>query len=224
MPPPGAGLKTVTLTVPVEIRSLARICALSEVGLPYVVVLGDPFHRMTEPLTKFVPVTVSGKAPLVVVAEFGDRVATVGTGLTTLNGWALDVPPPGAGLKTVTLMVPVEIRSLARICALSEVGLPYVVVLGDPFHRTTEPLTKFVPVTVSGKAPLTVVAELGDRAATDGTGLFTVNESVLDVPPPGAGLVTAITAIVAFARSPVGIVAVKDVLLTKTVVRADPFH
>jgi hypothetical protein len=87
-----------------------------------------------------------------------------------LNGSAPDVPPPGAGLNTVTLTVPIELTSLARICALIEVRLPYVVVLGDPFHRTTEPLTKFVPVTVSVTAPLTVVTKLGDKAAITGTG------------------------------------------------------
>jgi hypothetical protein len=34
---------------------------------------------------------------------------------------ALDVPPPGAGFSTVTLAVPIEMRSDAGTCAVSEV-------------------------------------------------------------------------------------------------------
>jgi hypothetical protein len=51
---------------------------------------------------------------------------------------APDVPPPGAGLKTVTSAVPAEAMSPAPIDARISVEFTNVVARTDPFHRTVE--------------------------------------------------------------------------------------
>jgi hypothetical protein len=89
-----------------------------------------------------------------------------------LNVFAVDVPPPGVGVKTVTEAVPVAAMSLARICAVSLVLLTKVVVRVLPFHRTTDVATKFDPVAVSVNAPLPTAAVLGMMELRVGTGLF----------------------------------------------------
>lgn len=65
---------------------------------------------------------------------------------------ALDVPPPGAGLVTVTPGVPTVVMSLARMAAVSLVTLTKVVVRAMPLKLTTELLMKPVPLTVKVKA------------------------------------------------------------------------
>ena len=84
-----------------------------------------PFHLTTEPLIKLVPLTVRLNPEPPAVAEEGLRLVVVGTGLGAMivKLWALEVPPPGVGLKTVTLAVPAEAMSAARIEAVSWVAL-----------------------------------------------------------------------------------------------------
>ena len=81
------------------------------------------------------------------------------------------MPPPGVGLKTVTEAVPAAAISEARIAAVNCVADPYVVVRFDPFQRTTEPFTKFVPLTVNVNPAPPMVAELGLMLVVVGTGL-----------------------------------------------------
>ena len=78
-----------------------------------------PFQRTTDVMAKFVPVAVSVKAALPATALVGEIELSVGTGFVAVmvNVVALDVPPPGAGLNTVTEAVPVAAMSVARICA-----------------------------------------------------------------------------------------------------------
>src|SRR5437868_15080625 len=85
----------------------------------------------------------------------------------------LDGPPPGVGLKTVTLAVPAVAMSAAVIAAVSCVLLPKVVIRSDPFKRTFDPFTKFVPLTVSVKFAPPAVAEFGLRLVIVGTRLLT---------------------------------------------------
>jgi hypothetical protein len=88
---------------------------------------------------------------------------------------ALDVPPPGEGLITVTLAVPVVAMSAAVMAAVTCVLLTNVVVRLDPFHCTLEVLRKLEPFTVSVKAAPPVIAEAGLKLEMDGMGLFTEN-------------------------------------------------
>jgi len=193
-PPPGAGLNTVTGTVPAVAMSLAEIVAVSWVLLPYVVARSAPFHRTMDDAMKFVPVTVSVKPGSPAVLLFGAMELSVGTGFGALivNVCALDRPPPGAGLNTVTGAVPAVAMSLAEIVAVSWVLLPYVVARSAPFHRTTDDVMKFVPVTVSVKAAPPATKLLGDSELSVGVGFgaLIVNVCALDGPPPGVGVNT----------------------------------
>jgi hypothetical protein len=95
----------------------------------------------------------------------------VGTGFAlTVKVWPFDVPPPGAELNTVTVCVPAAATSVAGIAAVSWVELTNVVVLSEPFQRTTEPATKFVPFTVSVNAPSPTNRLVGDTLVVVGTG------------------------------------------------------
>jgi len=78
-----------------------------------------PFQRTTELLTKFVPVMVSVNPPLPVTTVAGLMLLIVGNGFVMVKVAVLDVPPPGAGLKTVTFAVPAVATSLAGMAAVS---------------------------------------------------------------------------------------------------------
>jgi hypothetical protein len=99
--------------------SLAAMAALSSVPLTYVVVRFEPFQRTTDVVVKPLPITLRLKAAPPAGLEAGSSRVMEGTGFpeTTENETALDVPPPGAGLKTVTLAVPTAATSAAAIAA-----------------------------------------------------------------------------------------------------------
>ena len=112
-----------------------------------------------------------------------------------VNVRAFEVPPPGAGLNTVTRAVPDEAISAAGIAAVNWVALTNVVVRLLPFHCTTDAEIKFVPFTVSVNAAPPAKALLGAMEVRVGTGLFgtaavIVNVKPVESPPPGAGLDT----------------------------------
>lgn len=121
-PPPGVGVKTVTCAVPALAIRLAVTCAVNCVAPTNVVDRSCPFHRTFELATKLVPVAVNTKAAAPAVAEFGLMPVSVGAGFcpeVMLKVPTFEVPPPGAGLKTVTLACPVPCKSDARICAVN---------------------------------------------------------------------------------------------------------
>src|SRR5262245_55415112 len=119
VPPPGAGLTTVTLAVPADATSVAGIVAVNCVALTKIVVRVLPFHRTLEPLTKPVPLTVNVKPALPAMVAFGEIDVIAGAGLLIVNVAAGDDPPPGAGLLTTTLAVPAVAMSLAVIAAVN---------------------------------------------------------------------------------------------------------
>ena len=73
----------------------------------------------------------------------------------------LELPPPGAGLTTVTATLPDEATSAAAICACSLLLLTNVVVRLLPPHSTIELDKKLEPFTVSVKARAPAGALLG---------------------------------------------------------------
>src|SRR6266852_2084397 len=87
-----------------------------------------------------------------------------------VNVEVLELPPPGAGLKTVTLAVPVAAMSLAEIWAVSWLSLEKVVGRSLPFQRTTELAKKFLPFRNKVKACSPSGAQLGPRELIVGTG------------------------------------------------------
>ena len=96
------------------------------------------------------------------------------------------------GLKTVTCTGPGLVRSLAGIAAVRLLLLPNVVVRGAPFHWTTDPLRKFVPLTPKVKSGPPVVAPFGPMEVIVEAAIVKVTG--LDVPPPGGGDTTVIDA------------------------------
>jgi hypothetical protein len=109
----------VTLAVPTLAMSAAAMDAVNCVLLTKVVVRLDPFHITTDVPTKFVPLTVSVNAAPPALAVAGLRLDIAGTGLFTEKVCALEVPPPGDGLTTVTLIVPAGAISVAVMAAVT---------------------------------------------------------------------------------------------------------
>src|SRR5882762_5707566 len=185
VPPPGAGLKTVMAAVPVAAMSLAETCAMRVILPSSVVDRFFPFHRTAELGTKFVPITANVKACAPTGAQLGSRELIVGTGFVPLGMskfTGFEVPPPGAGLFTVTAAVPAEAMAAAGIAAVSCVEPTNVVVRAVPAKLTTEAETKFVPLTVSVKpAALPATVLVGEMVVIVGTGLPPPIEAV---PPP----------------------------------------
>src|SRR5512136_2377832 len=82
--------------------------AFKTVLLTKVVSRSDPFQRTLDPLTKLVPFTVKVTELPPTWMTDGSRLAIVGTGLegVMVKDIPLELPPPGAGVKTVTVTVP----------------------------------------------------------------------------------------------------------------------
>jgi hypothetical protein len=173
VPPPGVGFTTVTLAVPTVAISWAEIAACKLVFEAKVVVRALPFHRTSEEATKFVPVTVSVKPASPANTALGPSNTEVGVGLSIAKFSAPEMPPPGVGVETVTMAVPVAATSAAVMAACKVVLETNIVVRAEPFHCTTEEDTKLDPVTVRVKAAPPATDELGFRepVAREGLGL-----------------------------------------------------
>jgi hypothetical protein len=117
-------------------------------------------------------------------------------------------------------------RSPAGTTAVNCVALTNVVVSATPFHSTTVPAMKLLPVSIRVNDAPPAVAEFGVREPNVGTGFgpVTVNVCPAEVPPPGVGLKTVTEAVPAVAISEAGTAAVNWVALTNVVVKATPFH
>jgi hypothetical protein len=146
-----------------------------------VVALALPFHWTTEFETKLLPLITNVNPALPDGTVAGEIVVTDGIGLTpvpvgavTVKIAALDVPPPGAGLNTVTWALPSDAISESRITACNCVLLTKVVALALPFHWTTEFETKLLPLMINVNPELADGAVAGEIVMTEGTGLTLV--------------------------------------------------
>lgn len=101
-PEAGSGLNTTTDAVPTLAMSAAVIAAVNCVPLTNVVVRLLPFHCTTALFSKLLPFTVRLNAAPPAIAEFGESVERVATGVVTLKKNVFDGPPPGAGFTTTT--------------------------------------------------------------------------------------------------------------------------
>jgi hypothetical protein len=224
VPPPGAGLTTVTDAVPAVATLAAGTVAVSCVEETNVVVRAEPFQSTVEVETKLVPFTVKVNEPLPAVVEVGLIEVIVGTGLLMVKVTEFEVPPPGAGFTTVTDAVPPVATLAAGMVAVSLIEETNVVVRAEPFQLTVEVETKLVPFTVKVNEPLPAVVEVGLIEVMVGTGLLMLKVTAFDVPPPGAGFTTVTDAVPALAIRAAGTVAVSCVALTNVVVSAVPFQ
>jgi len=194
VPPSGVGLLIVMVTVPAAVRCPSGTTAVSEVARIYVVARALPFQLTTDPGMKFEPVRVSVKGLDATKTVFGLIDVRTGTGLVIVNVNPLDVPPPGEGLPAVIVAVPAVVRYPAGTVAVSEVVLTRVVASGVPFQFTTDPETKFEPVTASVRVEDPIRVDVGSIEVKTGAVLVMVNMRGLDIPPPCCGLVTRIVA------------------------------
>jgi hypothetical protein len=185
-PPPGAGLETVTLAMPATATSEAEMGAVSCVELTKVVGRLPPFHCTVETETKPVPITVNVNAasPALTLEGFSVEIAGAGlTGVLMVNKTALELPPPGEGLNTVTLAVPALAMSLPNTCAETRALDMKVVARSDPFHRTTELETKLEPSTTRVKPEPPAGVFAGAIALIEGVG-FGGGGGGPSLPPP----------------------------------------
>jgi hypothetical protein len=93
-----------------------------------------------------------------------------------------EVPPPGAGVTTVTGEVPAEAISEAVTGAVSCVALTYVVVSAVAPQLTVELAVKPVPLTESVKAAPLALAKAGERLLMTGAGLGSVTVTAEETP------------------------------------------
>src|SRR5262245_12125310 len=107
-PPPGVGVNTVIAARPALATSDELMLARSSLAEMTVVLRALPFQCTTDEVVKLEPSTVSVKALPPVGHAVGELDVSTGTGL--LTGGAVtenvalpEVPPPGVGLKTVTV-------------------------------------------------------------------------------------------------------------------------
>jgi len=121
-----------------------------------------------------VPFTVSVKPELPAAVEVGEIDVVVGTGLLMVNVWAADVPPPGAGVTTVTEAVPAVAISVAGTIAVSWAEDINVVASGEPFQSAVEAAEKFDPFKVNVNCAPPAVVEAGLIELRTGAGLRTV--------------------------------------------------
>lgn len=102
--------------------------------------------------------------------------AAEATGVKTVKGRALEVPPPGAGVNTVTCADPAEEIKEAGTEPVIPAGLLNIVVSGvgvvwpPGVHWTTEHGNKLVPVTSRGNAAPPAGALLVESEVIAGTG------------------------------------------------------
>ena len=224
VPPPGVGFTTLTDAVPAVAMRAPGTVAVSCVAETNAVVSAVPFHLTVEPDTKLVPFTVSVNCPPPAVAHVGLIELVVGPGLLIVNVCEFEVPPPGAGVTTVTDAVPEFATRAAVTVAVSWVEETNVVVSAVPFQRTDELATKLLPFTVIMNCAAPARHELGLIEVVAGTGLLIVNACEFEVPPPGAGFTTVTDAVPAFATRAAVTVAVSCVAETNVVVKAVPFQ
>src|SRR5262245_9541212 len=108
-------------TLPALVTSEVCTATVSWVADPKLTARDWPPTVAVEPLTKPVPDRLIAKAPLPAVTPVGLRLLMLGVGFTlaTVSERTPDVPPPGAGVKTVMFGVPAAAISLAGMVAVS---------------------------------------------------------------------------------------------------------
>jgi hypothetical protein len=156
--------------------------------------IGVPFKRTTDVVTKFPPRKATVVSGIPTARALGLTKERVGGGAWRVTWRPWEVPPPGLPFATVTVAVPGVAVWLAGTMAVSVVASTRVVAIGVPFHRTllgVVPPRNPDPVTVRVRLPLPARALVGVTLASVGRGLEIVTVRLGDVPPPGAGVLTA---------------------------------
>src|SRR5262249_46286813 len=155
-----------------------------------------------------VPLTTRVTSGLPAGAESGLMLVMRGAGLFTVSVAAFDMPPPGAGLKTVIDSAPAIAMSVAGIFTASEVAETRSVWRFCPLTLTTYPCEKPDPFTTSTNPGPPARTVSGLIVSMRGTGLRarTSSGKAFDTPPPGAGLTACTFNVAGVAISDPGIV------------------
>ena len=188
VPPPGVGLNTVTVCVPVEENE--GMGAVSDVGDSCVVAAGAPSRRTTDDALKPVPVKNSVNAEPLTPTEEGESAVRVGAAFSTATEVAALVPPPGAGFRSVSACAPLSRSSAASTVALSAVALTRVAVRTAPSQSTSVPAMRPAAWIDSAVVTPPTSSVAGVTALIVGAGFTTVSDNGALAPPPGAGFVT----------------------------------
>lgn len=117
------------------------------------------------------PLSTNEALALPANAEVGVSDPRPGTGLSTSNANAVELPPAGGGLVTDICSVPALATSPALSVACSVVEFEKAVVRALPLTTTTDPVTKFLPEMVSVSAGPPAAADLGEIPVISGTAL-----------------------------------------------------
>src|SRR4051812_26557795 len=143
------------------------------VGETTVVGRDDPSYCASELPKKLAPVSVIVVAPLPAATLEGVTLASVGAagGAVTESPTAGDVPPPGAGVNTVTIGVAIVATSAAIIAAVRRVPETNAVTRSTPFTRTADAETNPLPSIVRENDPLPAATLEGLSAVIAGAGL-----------------------------------------------------
>jgi hypothetical protein len=110
------------------------------------------------------PVSVSKNPALPAVVEVEESAVSAGVGfcgVVTVNVCGEDVPPPGAGVTTVTGTIPAVAISVAGTTAVISPAETKVVTSGTPFQSTTEEAEKSEPAAVNVNCELPAVDDAG---------------------------------------------------------------
>lgn len=227
VPPPGGRLNTCTCNVPAAARSAWVSIMVSWVLLLNPVVRALPLTLMIEAELKPVPLTATERLVCPVAVVFGESELSVGCALEIENPKVFDAPPPGGGFSTPTCAKPAEAISVESIEACKVVLLRNDVARLFLFHVTMDCGTKLLPVTW-------IVNEISPANAPEGESMVTwgiwlvegliVKFIAFEVPPPGDGVKTVTTTVSGVVRSFGMMVAVRRLLLSKSVSRGLPFH
>lgn len=142
---------------------------------------------------------------------------------STSNCKLFEVPPPGAGVSTETVVTPEDTICVAGTWAVIWLALTNWVVRAVDPQYTVEPDMNPEPLIVSVKAAEPALVKTGERVVRPGSGFeggtLIVNTAAIELPPPGAELNTATCAVPGAARSDAGTFAVTCWPLTNVVVR-----
>jgi len=146
-----------------------------------VVESANPFHRRLVPAANPAPLIVRVNAGPPAAAEDGERLVSVRVGVITKESGAGDVWP---GTDTPTETVPDAAIRLAGTAAINCDAETKVVLSGEPFQVTTEPLANPDPLAVRVKAGPPAIAVFGEILVKVTAGCVTVKVTLLEVRLP----------------------------------------
>jgi hypothetical protein len=144
--------------------SLARRVTCSCVLLMRKELRTLPFAVPSDLETNPVPFTVMARVLLPAKTPVGEIEVTTGTGLFTglmVSVSELEVPPPGAGVTTRTVIVPGNRMSLGKTIVVKRPPLKKIVARGFPFNSTTDWGAKPLPFTERVKPGESAFTDMG---------------------------------------------------------------